>query len=261
VSIAPRNLAAALLAGVLLAACGGLGAPEVSDPEEILTRSIEAMGELDSVHLLATVDGTISMGEGGGSMSLNGTELEGDLDIEAKRGHFDFAVPAFLGLEGEIIFTEEFSYIQTSMTGSDWIRQPAADEDELFGQAQDPTAALDELGALLDESGLRLTKNADTACGDRTCYSVTVSVPAELLEERAAEEAAELPPGVFEDGMEIDVLIDKERFYLAGVSLEIDAADMGSVTVAVALSDFNEPVTVEEPPADQVTEGEGFTFP
>ena len=256
-----RRITPALAAAtLLLAACGGAAAP-VADPREIVTQGLEATAELTSVHLVLSVDGTASISElGGGEMSLNGTRLEGDVDIENRQGHLTFAVPPLLGLQGELIQIGQDSYVKTSMTGELWSKSEVTESDPVAG-AMDPQEQLDAIRAFLDEEGVELEKLDDTECGDRTCYQVRLTVPAELIADAA--EGAEVDPAEFVgEELVLDLLFDREEMWLAGVSTELSAESVGELSLSLILSGFNEPVEVEAPPADEVTEGgmDGFPF-
>jgi hypothetical protein len=244
-----------------LAACGGAAAPAVADPREIVTQGLEATAELTSVHLLLSVDGTASISElGGGEMSLNGTRLEGDVDIENQQGHLTFAVPPLLGLQGEVIQIGQDSYVKTSMTGELWSKSEVSESDPVAG-AMDPQEQLDEIRAFLDEDGVELEKLEDTECGERTCYQVRLTIPAELIADAA--EGAEVDPTEFlGETLVLDLLFDREEMWLSGMSTELSAESVGELSLTLTLSAFNEPVEVEAPPEDEVTEGgmDGLPF-
>ena len=254
-----RRIAPALAAAtLLLAACGSAG-PAVTDPKEIVTRGLEATAELTSVHVLLTVDGTASISELGGEMSLSGTRMEGDIDIENQQGHLTFAVPPLMGMTGEVIQIGNESYIKTSLTGAMWSKTEAG-EDDPVADAMDPAQQLDEVRAFLDEEGVVLEKLDDTDCGDRTCYQVRLTVPTEVIADAA--ESTDVDAGLIGDELVLDLLFDREEMWLAGVSTDLSAESVGELSLTMTLSAFNAAVEVEAPPADEVTEGgmEGFPF-
>lgn len=246
------------VAALLLAACGGAG-PAVTDPKEIVTQGLEATAELTSVHILLTVDGTASVSELGGEMSLNGTRLEGDIDIENQQGHLTFAVPPLMGLTGELIQIGNESYIKTTLTGENWSRSEAGEGDPV-AEAMDPAQQLEEVRSFLDKEGVVVEKLDDTDCGERTCYAVRLTVPTEVIADAA--EGTEVDAAVIGEELVLDLLFDREEMWLAGVSTDVSAEGVGELSLTMTLSGFNEAVEVEAPPADEVTEGgmEGFPF-
>lgn len=255
----------ALVATLVLAACGAQGAPRMEDPKEILTKAVEAMADVDSVRFLAELDGEFDVAEMGGSMSLNGTELEGAIAMDGSAGWFTFAVPAFLGLNGELRLVDGLSFMRSSMTGPLWVRSEVSeDPDDPLAQAADPQVALDELRAFLDEEGVTLEKQDDVDCGDGTCYHLALTISAEMLAENAEDVDAfgGDVTEVFADGLTFDILVDTSTLYLAGVSTAIEAEAMGSLSFTVTFDGYGDAVEVEAPPADEVTdEPGGFTLP
>lgn len=250
----PRRIAPALAAAtLLLAACGGAGAPVISDPKEIVTQGLEAMGELDSVHFVVALDGTASVQDLGGEMDLSGTEASGDLDLANERAHLEFAVPAMFGLSGEVVQIGRDSYLRTSFTGETWSHS-TLDENDPVGDVTDPAAQLARVRAFLDKEGVELEKLADADCGEETCYAVRLTIPAEVLAE--ASPGAGMDPGeLVGEALVLDLLFDRDDRWLTQASTRIVAESVGELTLTLTLSAFNEPVEVETPPEDQVTEG------
>jgi hypothetical protein len=195
----------------------------------------------------------------GGEMNLSGTELSGDIDIANEQGHLEFSVPAMLGLSGEMIQIGTDSYVRTSMTGELWSKSTATEDDPVAG-AMDPTEQLDQVREFLDEEGVEVEKLDDAECGDETCYAIRLTIPAELLSQAAEGEDVDLGELVGE-ALVLNLLFDRDDRWLTQASTSISAESLGELTLTLTLSEFNEPVEVEAPPADQVTEGgEGLPF-
>ena len=74
-----------------------------------------------TVHLEATVDGTVSLDLTGtgqaGDIALTGTKLTADIDIEDSNREASLAVPAILGLTADVVVVGDDTYTRTSMTG------------------------------------------------------------------------------------------------------------------------------------------------
>lgn len=255
----------ALCATLVLAACSGPAAqPDIDDPNEILTRSVEAMVGVDSVHFVLALDGTVNVAEmGGGSMALNGTELEGRLAMDGSAAEITFAVPAFLGLAGEMRLIGDEAFVKTTMTGPMWLRQAVEEGgDDPFAQAGDPEQALDELRSFLDTDGVVIEKLADIQCGETTCYQLEIAISAEVFAD--SPEAASAAPEVLDalgEGLTINAQFEKETLYMAAVSTSFEDEEMGSLSLTMTFDEYGEPVNVEPPPADEVTDGDGFTLP
>ncbi|MGH2384994.1 MAG: hypothetical protein ACRDGB_08110 [Candidatus Limnocylindria bacterium] len=255
----------ALIATLALAACSGPAAqPELEDPKEILTRSVEAMAEIESVHFVFALDGTVNVAEmGGGSMALDGTELEGRLAMDGSAAEMSFAVPAFLGLAGEMRLIGDEAFVKTTMTGPMWMRQAVEEgADDPFAQAGDPQEALNELRSFLDTDGVVIEKLADVECGEATCYQLEIAISGEVFADspEAAAAGAEVLEALGE-GLTFNVRFQKDTLYLAGASTSFEDEETGSLTFTMTFDEYGEPVDVEPPPADEVTDAEGFTLP
>jgi len=250
-------LALAVLA-LLVAACGG-ATPGLSDPKEIVTTGIAATTGGKSFHIGASVDGSLTVPDSGGTFTLDGTTLEADFDIEGGRTHATFAVPALLGLSGELIQIGSDQYLKSSLTGPNWMHSAVAAGD-ITGDVTDPAAALSAITDLLNTEGVETTKLDDTPCGDATCYQVRITIPADQLAEAGDPTGGMLPADVFGDGLALTLLFDRGDNRLAQIATGVDAADVGSVSVTLTFSNWDESVSIEAPPADQVEEGGGFSL-
>jgi hypothetical protein len=247
-----RRLAPSLLvAAFALAAC--TGAPAITDPEQIITQGIEATTALKSFHMSLAVDGTFSVPEGGGSFALDGTTLDGDFDLEGKSGRLGFAVPAFLGLTGEVIVIGNDTYVKTSMTGDSWSKSTS--ESDALSEAMDPEAALGEVRDFLAMDGVEAEKLDDVACGERTCYAVRLTIPSGLLAD-AGDEVDMDPTAALGEALVLNLRFDRESLWLTEVSTAVESGSAGTFNATLTFSGFDQAVTVSPPPSDQVTEGE-----
>ena len=254
-----RRLTPVLLTVVgLLAACSGA----LSDPKEIILRGIEATSELASFHAAATVDGEFSMPGSEGTISLAGTTFEGDINVTDEQAHLSFGVPAFLGLTGELIMLTDGGFVRLSLLGEKWYRMDETSAEPLPSPSADP---MDQLRELLDKDGVEATKLDDVACGDRQCYQVQLTIPAEVLRDLEPSpdplaSPGEDPADMIGEALVLTLLFDREDLYLTQLSTSVDDPDSGTFSLTLTLSAFGEPVTISPPPADQVEES-GFEFP
>jgi hypothetical protein len=252
----------ALVSLFVLAACGSQGAARLEDPEEILTQSIETMAGVDSVHFVLAVDGDVSVPEMGGEMSLDGTEVEGSMAMDGSAAQFSFAVPALMGIAGEMRLIGDEAFVKTSLTGDLWMRQPVTEgADDPLAQAGDPQEAIAELQEFLAEDGVTLEKLDDAECGESTCYQLRLTIAPELLAEQAGEGAEALGP-IAEEGLIFDLHVDVDSHHLVGASTSFADPEMGSLELTLTFDGFGDPVDVEAPPSDEVTdEPGGFPLP
>lgn len=252
-----RKLApVAVVAALALAACGGQGG-RIADPREILEQSVEAMADIDSVHFVLALDGEVNLAETGGNMSLNGTELEGSIDMDGTAAQLSFAVPAFLGVTGEMRLVDGQSFLKTSMTGPLWVRSEVSEDgDDPLAQAADPQQALEELNEFLARDGVDLEKLDDTSCGDDTCYQLRLDIAGSVFTEEAGADIEELG-AIAEEGISLMLLVDTETLHWRGVSTSFEDPEMGSLSLSLTFDGYGDPVDVEAPPEDEVTDDPG----
>jgi hypothetical protein len=256
-----RILVIGPLCAALLVACGGGGRPELSDPRQIITEGLTALGEADSFSFDLALSGEVSGPAAGGmEISLDGTSASGAIDLANERADVQFSVPTLMGLSGEMRVVDQTAYTRTSLTGERWTKQAVGDDE--LAAAADPSEAIADVREFLGREGVESRKLADAECGpddERTCYNVELTVPADIL---AEAEGAEAVAGAFPDGVTLTLLFDKETLHPREASTSITSPDLGSFNLSLQLTGFDEPVAVEAPPADQVDEdGGGLPFP
>jgi hypothetical protein len=258
----PRTLAAAgsLVAALALVvvACGAPAAPALTDPTEILTAAVDKSGEAKSVHLELTVSGAVSAE--GQSFPLDGTSLEADVDIANENLKATFTVPAFLGLTGELVQIGTDTYFKSSLTGplyqhglGDLAGGLPVDPSDLGAELPtDVTADIDALLEKLEAAGVKPTKKDDVQCGTKTCYVVSIALTAEQLAALGAEAGESLPPELGDGSLDIEVRVEQDSQRLAGVTIGLGGGELGNLELDLALSKWDEAVTIEVPPADQI---------
>lgn len=250
-----------MVVAIALGACSS--APALSDPTEILTKAIEALQNAKTVHLAVTVDGQFMLdltGQGGGSMDFTGTTLAGDLDITNTRAKVTFAVPALLGLTGEVIAVDGASYVKTSLTGA--LYQKSEGTDALPVDPTDPDATIAEIKSFLKKPEVSPTKGDDVDCDGKKCYSITIELTdAELaaLESASPDTSADPNSSANPDTtINLTILVEKDSVRLHRVTAVVTSGTTGNVTAVLAFTDWDKAVTIEAPPDDQVTEGTGL---
>jgi hypothetical protein len=242
----------------VLAACQTT--PAYSDPTDIITKGLEATAKLQSFHMSLALDGSFTMPDSGGSFNLDSTSLEADIDIGARDGHLTFAIPALLGLSGEVLVIGKDVYVKTSM-GDKWSHST----NDITGHSPAPSASPDTASMVKDvkeflaKDGV-VTKNlGDVACGDRQCYQVSVSIPSSLMTDAGAVASMD-PSTIFGDALVLNLLFDRQSLWLTELSTDVASDKVGTFSVTLSFSHFDEAVTFSPPPDAQVTEGE-FAIP
>jgi hypothetical protein len=269
-----RQLALLLAAGlVVLAGCGSSGPPPIEDPKEIVVKGVEALQGTKSVHVRVDVSGEAPLdltgaGSGANAIPLDGTTIEGDIDIANKKLDLTFAIPPLLGLTGDILVVDDAAYIRVPLLGPKWIKQSATGSTgEVVDTASDPQKALEDIKKALDDPRVAPKKLADEKCGTKDCYHVQMTIPTDALAGEVAGalgSAVPLPSGAAlpsgSPDATVDVWVEKDTMKIAKVTIDA-AMDAATIKATIAFSKWDEPVTVEAPPPDQVDESGGGLLP
>ena len=266
---APRpSLAAGLVALALalaLAACGS-STPPLTDPVEILQAGAASLGELETVHLRGAVDGDVALdigGIGGGApLPLDGTTVDGDIDVAGEALAVEILAPALLNLRLNLVVVDGWSYLKVPLlTGQRWVRQPAGaggDGSAGGGLGGDPGALLEGMAAFLARPELEPEKLPDTRCTGTDCYVVRFTVPAAEVRAALGSLGTSIP-GLSDAVGDVTVTagIRKDDLRLATLGLDIPAGGAAPLAIRLELSKYDEPVTITAPPADQVDDAPG----
>jgi hypothetical protein len=251
------NLLAA--ASIVVGACGN-AAPALTDPKEIVTAAVRTAQSARSVHVEMTLEGSISAdltGAGGpaSAISLRGTTGSANVDIASGSAHATFSVPALLGLTGDLIEVGNTLYYKTSL-GPDQYRVLKA-ADVLPVNPTDTRSLMDEVGGLLSRDGVDPVKGDDVACGSTQCYAVKIELTPDELNALGADglAASALPIDVGAASLSITIRVEKDTNRLAGIAATVALGEQGSLTFDLAMSGWDQPVTISAPPADQIQGG------
>ena len=251
------TLGASVLA--VVAACGGgsPAAPALTDPVDILVQSVQTLSNVKSFHADVAVSGSVNvdvMGTGTPQeLSLDNTTATLDVDVENKNAKAAFNAPALFGLSGELIQIGNTSYTKTSLTGAQWQKSEATDAGAVDAATEMTEEDIAQLREQLSKPEVAPTKGEDVACGDKQCYQVSIELTADELQALEGELPTEEVPTDFTDAnVNVTFQIEKDTLRPAGIDITADMASEGSLTINVDFSNWDEPVTIEAPPADQV---------
>lgn len=279
VAVAFAALAAlAALSAVILAACGAPGPSEIADPSEILRQAVAATRAATSVHYVADVSGSVALDPtGSGSpipFDLKGTKAEGDVDLAAGNATGALTFPG-LGPAADAIVIGKDAYLRVGLLGQTWQKSSAAESP--LGVLSDPKATVAGLTAALAQLPTPPTKNPDAACGDATCYVVTVDVPnagvagaiggavGGALGGALGGLPGGAPGGGGPGGLAlpsslpsaagqgtVEIWARRDDLRPVRIVITADGGPSGRLVVDVAFSSWDAPVSISAPPADQV---------
>ena len=244
-----RLLFLATAATLAFSACSTAApaAPALTDPKDILTKSVATLKDVKSFHLHAEVSGTVKLDLSGSgnpaALDLKGTTADGDIDIANKKIHASFAAPALLGVTGEIIVIDKTTYTKVSLLGPNFSKTTSAAGSDPASAATDPQKAIDELNKFLNQPGVAPTKLADEKCGDKDCYHVSLNLTSEQLSGVTGGLSSGAPNGTGT----VDVWVQKSDLRPAKLIINATSGDTGTVAVTMTLSNYDGPVTVTAP--------------
>ncbi|HEX7951386.1 MAG TPA: hypothetical protein VF494_13630 [Candidatus Limnocylindrales bacterium] len=257
-----RLLGVLATASILVASCGGSNAPALTDPKEIVTAAVRTAQAAKSVHVDATLDGSIKAdlsgtGAPGAEVALTGTTAAADVDLTAGNARATFAVPALFGLSGELIQIGETSYVKTSLTGDKFQIQKAGALPINPASPGTSKSVVDSVGEMLSQPGVDPVKGDDVACGSTQCYTVKIELtPSEIQALGGGGPAASaLPIDLGAASLNLTVRVEKDSTRLAGIAATVSMGDQGSLTIDLTFSKWDQAVTISAPPADQVQAG------
>ena len=239
------RLAVLLVAAIAMGACGS-AKPDLTDPAQIVTKSVESLQQAKSVHFEATIEGTVVgdlMGTGqGGQISLVGTTLRGDVDATGKNVHVSAAVPALLGLTADIVVIGPDTWTRISVLGPKYKKSATT---ATAGPA-DPAAVIDTLKEWLAKPEVSPTKKDDATCGSKKCYQIEIDLSASDLQSLVAGQ------DLGDASAALTILVEKDTLHPAVATVHVTGAKVGDLTFTLTLSDWDKPVSITAPAADQV---------
>ena len=268
--------------GAGLAACGaspapasGPSGPLLTDPREILARSLSALNDARTFHLDGSLTGTLvaDLTNSGtdSSIDLKGTALSADADVPNERATLSISVPALFALKVNYIQIGPDTWSRNSLSGSTWTHtseadtaspapSPVATPRRIGGATPSPTLApspapsLDLIGQItagLDNLPTPPTRGADAPCGETTCYTIGIVAPLAAGDEGGL--GLPLPSGAAAT-VTLTISVEQDTLLPVQAVVLIDGGANGTFNLTLSLSKFNAPVTIAAPPADQVVE-------
>lgn len=230
-------------------------ADQVTDPREILGRSLQAVIDASSVHVETTVGGRIPgslVGVPGAWAALDGTQASLDLRPQDARTRLAFRSPA-LGLEVESVTL--WDTLAFRQAGGPWTRASLAAVVGDSGIDANPLTLVDRLRAWLASPGAPVPTSTDVVCAAPSgrCRQVQLVVGPE-----AGDLLLRLRPGGARPGTGPDpgptitrIVLQSDASTLQPTRLEVEVRDAGGSVALAATADFtgwNEPGVIPDPP-------------
>ncbi|MEO8230366.1 MAG: hypothetical protein ABI628_11485 [Chloroflexota bacterium] len=257
------------LATTIVAACGGTpAAPALTDPKDILVHAVTSLQTSRTVHVRATLAGKLDTGlisgkPTGARVDLAGSTLEGDLDIAGHEAKLSASVPTLLGLSADVIVDAGTVYLQTSLTGPQFQKLASGAIPGGLPPPSLPTAASPDPSAVAETMAKVKTaldalpapvRLADEKIGDQDCYHVQEKVSSSDVPQASAV------LGTRSGALTVDVWTRKSDYRPARLVIVVDGGTEGTATITIDLTGYDAAVTVDPPPADQLSD-QPFTIP
>jgi hypothetical protein len=254
----PRRLALllSLVAAVALVGCQQApAAPAITDPKEILVKSVTALQQVKTVSIRGTFGGSVNA-EGMGQFDLSKVTMTMAADVAGKKARVQVDAPTLLGTTVDMIALTDAVYIKLTgplagMAGMDptgkYMQMPV-DESTVPEEATDPAKAIEEMRKAIDELPKAPEKLADERCGDQDCYHVRISLTAEDLAKLSPDSGQEV------SAMSFDMWTRKNDLRPAKIGFAVDAGAQGNMTGTFDIT-YDGSVDIQAPPSDQVVTG------
>ena len=259
-----RPLRGALALVLLLLVAAGAGRPvgvgplsgtvppdRVTDPREIITRSLQATLDADSVHVVGTLEGTLPgalLARGAAPVDLGGTSVTADLRPRDARTEARVTSPA-LGVDLETVTVWTDAWYRSS--GGPWQKVPVGEATSDTGIDVNPLTLVDRMRSYLATSG-RVPVVKEVACASPSgrCHEVRLDAgtdPAGVL--------AGMLPGASDGSLppvSTVITLQTEARSLRPVSLVVAASSPDGtidLRLSLAFSGWDAPIVIDEPPA------------
>jgi hypothetical protein len=238
---------------------------------------------IKSFHLKVGLNGTIlasalkSAGSSSGltithDIKLDGTAIEGDVDVVKQAAHFGLTVPALELLGGaaitaDLIVIDKVGYVKLSgipgvstkyqsmslsnlgsLTSSLPVSVPTAGPSTLTN-VEDQIAKVRQQ---LKDAGAEPTLVGVEKIGGNDAYHISVKVPIDLLNEKIAAASSPSPASLKIDSATFDLWAYKDTYNLAQVEIKGASSTIGSLDLVITVTNYDAPVTVTAPPASEV---------
>ena len=265
-----KNLRPALALVALLgvvAGCSGSGAPSITDPNEVISKSVAAAPAVKSVHVKVAVTGKINAGALGGlssaasalsgNLTLDGTSAEGDVDVANQAADIKITLPSLFGT-GEVIVSGGNLYYKLSLTGAKFTKMPLSNSPVSIPSpgtvaSANPSALASSLGKSLADAGVTATLLADGNVGGTAAYHVSLSVPVAKINSLLAAAGGSATAGLALDSASVDYWVYKDSLLPAQLEVKASAGTFGNLDITATLTNYNQAVTINAPAASDVS--------
>jgi hypothetical protein len=239
----------ALTASLAVVACSSTPqAPPLTDPKEILVKSIASLADVKTATIKGTFNGSINAGATG-TFDLSSVKVDLGVDIPAKKTRVTVDAPSLMGTNLDLIVADGNTYIKAigpvaALLGGDATgKYTKTAVGTVPDEASDPAKAIEELRKAIDGLPKAPEKLPDERCGDQDCYHVRIAL--------TADELGELAEGATMGSVSVDFWSRKSDLRPAKITFAMDMGAQGNVGGTFEFT-YDQGVNISAPPADQI---------
>jgi hypothetical protein len=253
------------VAAIVAAGCGGSKgtptAPPISDPNEIVTRSVVNVLNAKTFHVKAEISGKIGlaalgMNTGlGGNIDLAGTTVEGDVDVANCAYDLKLNLPGLFGLTGEVIGVDGSQYTRISLQGDKFSESESSCPIPTAEPGASPSSVesmVAEFRQSLEDQGATATLKGDEKVAGQDAYHVSISIPLDKLNSLISEGAGSVAAGMTLDSATLDYWVYKASVLPGKLHVAGSVSSAGNLDIVATLTDYDARVTIKAPEASQV---------
>lgn len=269
---------AALLLATVQAGCGaGSATPAPSlltDPNVVVARSLDRFEAASTFHIHGPASGSVDpdaasalFGRGvtgiSGRLKLDGASVDGDFDIAHQAFHVSASLPSLFGSSVEAILVDGYAYtkVSTPLSPSEALYTKSQVEASVLMPSAAPVASFSmagivaELVSAMDSWGATATLVGQDTIAGRPAYRISEIVPFELIG-REAQAAGVFPAGIADLSLApVNYWVYDDTLQPASIQISLSSPTIGNVVLALLLTAYDRPVTIEAPPDSQVSPG------
>ena len=267
------------VAGASAAGGAASAALNPNDPESIITAAISGESGVKSFHINFAVNGTLKAAflkqaagtEGAmitSDVTLDGTAIDGDVDVANAAAHLTLNVPALAmfggqAITGDLILKDNAVYYKASLLGPNYTKMDLSSLSSLASSlpVAVPTAGAAASSAIVDEvnqiraamqqAGVKATLVGVEQIGGKDANHINISVPIDYLNAQIAAEASAVP-GMKIDSASVDFWVYTDTNRLAKAEIKGASSAIGTIDIVLTITNYDQPVTVSAPAAGDV---------
>ena len=267
------------VAGASAAGGAASAALNPNDPESIITAAISGESGVKSFHINFAVNGTLKAAflkqaagtEGAmitSDVTLDGTAIDGDVDVANAAAHLTLNVPALpmfggQAITGDLILKDNAVYYKVSLMGPKYTKMDLSSLSSLASSlpVAVPTAGAAASSAMVDEvnqiraamqqAGVKATLVGVEQIGGKDANHINISVPIDYLNAQIAAEASAVP-GMKIDSASVDFWVYTDTNRLAKAEIKGASSAIGTIDIVLTITNYDQPVTVSAPAAGDV---------